>query len=446
MRTGAHLQPPTLQRQPAELTRHCACGGTPGADGECAACKSKRLSLQRRVAEQQEAESGTAPPIVHDVLRSSGRPLDAQTRGVMEERFGHDFGSVRVHTDERAAESARAVSAAAYTVGREVVFDRGRYAPGTSAGLSLVAHELAHVVQQGAQPAPAGGALEIDEAGSSLERTAEAAGADPVHASESSPEPLLQRQTFTTPSPAVRLPAAEEFVTQLSTVEAGVHGRALRRDEVALARPIFGSSIDYSRVRLIPGPILEYRTVGNTIRIPSNFTIADEYMAQTLIHELTHVWQYQQAGTSYLSISLGTQLAGAIETGSRNAAYDYRLTPRSSFFDFRPEQQGLIVENYFAMLRDRNAPPTRSSFVSNHVGPSGEFPLISRAARQAEIAAELPLHEPLIRQLQAAIPRPELDLLRLRASEVMRMPGEGVLPISEERQLTPIKPLLEVRF
>jgi hypothetical protein len=64
----------------------------------------------------------------------------------------------------------------------------------------------------------------------------------------------------------------------------------------------------------------------------------------------------------------------------------------------------------------------------------------------AEIAAELSLHEPLIRQLQAAVPRPELDLLRLRASEVMRTPGEGVVPVPPERQLTPVKPLLEITF
>jgi hypothetical protein len=66
----------------------------------------------------------------------------------MEARFGHDFGRVRVHTDTRAAESARAVNALAYTVGRDVVFGAGRYTPETGEGERLVAHELAHVVQQ----------------------------------------------------------------------------------------------------------------------------------------------------------------------------------------------------------------------------------------------------------------------------------------------------------
>jgi hypothetical protein len=90
-----------------------------------------------------------APPIVHDVLASPGRPLDGQARAFMEPRFGADFGGVRVHTDARAAESARAVDAVAYTVGSDVVFGAGEYRPGTAAGDRLIAHELAHVVQQG---------------------------------------------------------------------------------------------------------------------------------------------------------------------------------------------------------------------------------------------------------------------------------------------------------
>lgn len=89
----------------------------------------------------------SAPPIVHDVLHSSGQPLDPSTLGFMESRFGHDFSGVRVHSDERAADSARAVNALAYTVGRDVVFGAGQYAPGSMAGKRLLAHELTHVVQ-----------------------------------------------------------------------------------------------------------------------------------------------------------------------------------------------------------------------------------------------------------------------------------------------------------
>jgi hypothetical protein len=127
------------------LQRKCACGGTPGPTGECEKCRKNRL--QRKI-DNSECNESTLPPIVHEVLRSRGQPLDAETREFMEPRFGHDFSRVRVHTDERAAESARAVNALAYTVGRELVFGDGLYSPGTEAGTRLLAHELAHVVQQ----------------------------------------------------------------------------------------------------------------------------------------------------------------------------------------------------------------------------------------------------------------------------------------------------------
>ncbi len=96
--------------------------------------------------------SNAVPSVVHEVLRSPGEPLDAATLGFMEPRFGHDFSRVRVHTDAKAAESARAVSALAYTVGRDVVFGAGQYAPTTARGAGLLAHELAHVMQQGSAP------------------------------------------------------------------------------------------------------------------------------------------------------------------------------------------------------------------------------------------------------------------------------------------------------
>ena len=155
------------------LQRACACGGTPGPDGECAACKAKRLGVQRRAG---GPGPGVAPPIVHGVLASAGRPLEPGVRGQMEARFGHDFSRVRVHTDGVAAESARSVAAHAYTVGSNVVFGSSRYAPGTAAGADLLAHELTHVVQQrDASPVPS--ALPVMPADDPLERAATASPA-----------------------------------------------------------------------------------------------------------------------------------------------------------------------------------------------------------------------------------------------------------------------------
>jgi len=107
--------------------------------------------------------SSAATPTVTDALRSGGQPLDGDTRDFMESRFGHDFGQVRVHADSRASDSARAVNAKAYTVGRELVFQAGHYRPETDLGKRLLAHELTHVAQQrGVDPGLTGNALDSE--------------------------------------------------------------------------------------------------------------------------------------------------------------------------------------------------------------------------------------------------------------------------------------------
>lgn len=118
------------------------------------------------------------PSVVQHALASPWRPLDTPVRATMSSRFGHDFGRVRIHDDETAAAAAHEVSARAYTVGADVVFGRGEYAPQTPEGRHLIAHELAHVVQQQAagvalvqrQPvtAPSGADAKADETRTAL--------------------------------------------------------------------------------------------------------------------------------------------------------------------------------------------------------------------------------------------------------------------------------------
>ena len=110
--------------------------------------QEKKLQRKAVISPGVSSSDSLAPPIVHEVLRSPGQPLDAATRAYMEPRFGHDFSQVRVHTDSRAADSAQAVNAQAYTVGRDVVFGAGRYRPHNGEGQRLIAHELTHVMQQ----------------------------------------------------------------------------------------------------------------------------------------------------------------------------------------------------------------------------------------------------------------------------------------------------------
>lgn len=102
------------------------------------------------------------PPAVRNALHGPGQPLDADTREDMERRFGVDFSQVRVRTDEQAAASARAIDARAYTLGPNIAFAAGQYAPGTRDGKRLLAHELTHVVQQSRTPCPELGISQVD--------------------------------------------------------------------------------------------------------------------------------------------------------------------------------------------------------------------------------------------------------------------------------------------
>jgi hypothetical protein len=124
------------------LQRKCSCGRDTIGPGE----NKSDMILQRRSI--NAPETGITPPIVQEVVRSPGQPLEASTRAFMEPRFGSDFSQVRVHTDAKAAESARAVGALAYTLGTDIVFGTGQYPPRTSNGLKLLAHELTHTIQQ----------------------------------------------------------------------------------------------------------------------------------------------------------------------------------------------------------------------------------------------------------------------------------------------------------
>jgi len=130
-----------MRRPVPEIRRACACGAA------CSKCQAKRLQTKR--AASNGMGQTAVPSIVDDVLRSSGQPLDPTTRSFMETRFGYDFGHVRVHTDPKSAASSQSIEALAYTAGRDIVFASGQYSPQTERGKRLLAHELAHVVQQG---------------------------------------------------------------------------------------------------------------------------------------------------------------------------------------------------------------------------------------------------------------------------------------------------------
>lgn len=154
------------------------CGFTPQRcpfGGACHTCPlqtqaPQSVGLQRKTA--GNATLSEVPLIVHEVLQSPGQPLSQQTRALFEAPFGQDFGQVRVHSDARAADSAQAVHAVAYTVGQHVVFGSGQYSPAMPRGQRLLAHELAHTVQQRGITKPAHLHLPVSTSGDAGEQEA----------------------------------------------------------------------------------------------------------------------------------------------------------------------------------------------------------------------------------------------------------------------------------
>ena len=156
---GAGQYQPTTRAASMSLSAADALGA---AEAPVPADDAGAHGGRHRLPGEQEAPD-TAPPIVSEVLASPGRPLDPYTQAAMGAAFGHDFIRVRIHTDAKAAASAEAVNALAYTVGDHIVFANNRYEPRTGPGRSLLSHELTHVLQQ-RPTAPLRGALRIGPA------------------------------------------------------------------------------------------------------------------------------------------------------------------------------------------------------------------------------------------------------------------------------------------
>ncbi len=179
-------------------------------------------TLQRAAIDETVVDQ--APAAVYEALRSPGRPLDDSTRALMESRFGYDFSKVRVHTDSKAADSARSVNALAYTVGRDVVFGAGQYAPASGEGQRILGHELTHVVQQQARSGTLSQALTIGPVDDPLEREAQRAAAGltmPAEATAGAPAPgaVIQRQSIFVPGAGLGQPSLSGINIASETVD-----------------------------------------------------------------------------------------------------------------------------------------------------------------------------------------------------------------------------------
>jgi hypothetical protein len=156
------------------------------------------------------------------------------------------------------------------------------------------------------------------------------------------------------PDPPVRLriPVIENLATRNGDILAR-DSRILSSRERDLADFIFEQSVNLNSVRIVTSSVIAAPTTfGNYIRIPPGYSLPDE----TLMHELTHVWQYQNMGNAYISDSLFHQTVAIITTGDRNNAYTYAIVPGRPLSFYTAEQQAMIVEDYFKTLTLRVNP------------------------------------------------------------------------------------------
>ena len=310
------------------------------------------------------------PESVQSVVGSeSGAALDPATRGFMESRFDHDFSDVRVHTDDKAAASATDVNADAYTVGRDVVFGRGQYAPHSPSGRKVLAHELAHVVQQrGRTGAPAGIEPENAPLEHDAQQTADAvtsgAGAaggqrSAARGVQRSSAPVLCRQvaagTLNFDNLAARV---HKGVAGLGTDEEGVYLalQQLQKDQAAIdalkakydekyhesleadIRDDFsGEELEYALQLLNMGHAGSKQAIGTLPTTPAEFEAAarriwravegigtdEEAIFAVLLPFKRDEMQLARLTTAYLKISNGELLSKRLEEELSGSEYDY---------------------------------------------------------------------------------------------------------------------------
>src|SRR6185503_5761197 len=127
----------------------------PAIQRKCALCEDEE-EIQAKGGASSNAEVSVDTGAAVEAAKDGGAPLTDEARTYFEPRLGYDLSGVRVHADGQAATAARSIHARAYTQGRDIVFGAGEYAPTQAEGQRLLAHELVHVVQQGAAHAESG--------------------------------------------------------------------------------------------------------------------------------------------------------------------------------------------------------------------------------------------------------------------------------------------------
>lgn len=349
----------------------------------------------RRAAPAPRRPAAKISQLVQAALQRKGEPLAPEVRERMEAGFGRGFGHVCVHTDPQAGASALAIGASAYTVGRDIVFSPGACRPSTTQGERLIAHELAHVAQadrSGTDTSAAASHLvspdSADEAHADRAADAVMAGR-PVGAMPAPTHPGAVHRSLLGAGiggamgglvggiglgllggllgPAGALAGA--IIGGLGGLVAGaiIGDRASRRErglsqaERTYAREIYHDAVDFDAIRITRGAALSVgaaRTIGNTINLQDEHFKGDtmelsEAGMLVLIHEMGHVWQYQNGGLAYIPSSLIPQIVAVFRGQSRNVAYDWRNAVRNhiDWSEWNAEQQAECISDYNEALR-----------------------------------------------------------------------------------------------
>ncbi len=263
---------------------------------KCHHCKEEeKKQLQRKEINNDETVTTSSTENYISSINGKGRSLSTDERKFFEPRFGYDFSSVQLHTNAEANQSAKNINALAYTHQNNIVFNANQYQPNNNDGKKLLAHELTHVVQQQS---------------TSINRS------------------NIQRAIPRSPSDS----------------------RSLTPYEAGEAHKVFGSALDTSDVRISEGSFMSVggfaRTLYNHIYFPGDSFNGSGFMPW-LIHELTHVWQYQR-GADFPGM-IWEAVVGIYDYGGEPALLEDWENGKA-FDEYTTEQQGDILEDYYKAL------------------------------------------------------------------------------------------------
>jgi hypothetical protein len=350
-------------------------------------------------AVKAEPDGGTGHAALEPAtILGAGMPMDAAVRSDMETRLGHNLGDVRIHTDSQAAESARAVNARAYTVGKDVVFAEGEYAPQKREGKQLLAHELTHVIQQGAsrpaspQAKNIGGSSPQRSAGKVLQRQPKP---------QTGPPQLTQALYDKALAILVKLPGANaELVAILKQGKVGQTVSGVKQIKVPAPTPNdpaaqlncdleiaagTGGLRQGAAAQFIEEPASQINiqsdpakgiTITRLLKIIAKPAASDNEMAWSLLHEGIHMMLAIDRMLDNLSGIVPGLTAGA--TGVMKSFAQYQQAAKSS-----KQRAGLVsaLVNEINRVKSAAAPPSTPA-----PAPGGKLPASTPSAPPAATA------------------------------------------------------------